>query len=117
MCLVLQAHIWASALPDHEIIKRREGMILAIEEADKKMERTGMRAAWFHSCDAVIAKLCSGVNGPLLTELANAIKVNTECIDTLRYGNEHLCCACMSFVFLIRGSLLGHRKRGVIIGS
>jgi hypothetical protein len=78
---------WEAALQPDELIKKREAMITAIEEADTRMRASGFCADWLAVADAAVKGVSAEVNGELFQQLAAATDfVDAGAVPLLREG-------------------------------
>ena len=96
----MQAIGWIAARSPQDVESKRESMIAAIEEADKKSRRSGKCREWFGDADEHIRKVAGSANGYLFETLLRAAEYNdVECVELLRTGELQLACLffkCMS---------------------
>ena len=95
----MQAYDWQSKLSADEVIRRREAMLVALEEASARIHDNGLANSWLDGCDESVKQLCASINGPLFEQLAAKADACIEDVRMLRTGAFVWCCfmpLCMS---------------------
>ena len=98
----VQAYKWQSGLSPEEVIFRREKMTAAIEDAHRKMIKSGLMNEWYSKSDEIIKRLCKHVNGQLMSDLARKADIaQHEKINYFREGciaHDHVATLIHAFV-------------------
>ena len=83
----LQALKGQSQRSADEIIRLRNEVIEAFEEADRRMRNSGMLEKWYEGCHEDVRKVCAGTNGKLFCDLLEKAKYkDADAVQMLRRG-------------------------------